>query len=222
LTGGKSVSLSLQLTNSGSLSFDGPVDVDLTAIGSNSTSTPLATVKVGKLSVNSNGTKVVKIHFKVPSDFVNGTYTVQATVVAVKDNATLLSPLVAGTTTITGLNSDLALAFAAGQTLAVAPGQSGTASLTIQDVGVEPATGTYSINLYASSDSTLDPSVDSLVGTLVDQKIHLATGSLLPETIDFTLPSSDTSATYLIAQITPTLKFGDSNAANNIAVIPLT
>ncbi|HEX4123679.1 MAG TPA: S53 family peptidase, partial [Tepidisphaeraceae bacterium] len=163
ITSGKAVKLELQLTNAGSLHFSGPIDVDLTTVGANNNSITLANVKISHVAVNASATKVVKFHFKVPASFASGTYTVDATVVARKDDTTLLGPIVAGTTTIFGINSDLASAFASGQTLAVEPGQAQAASLVLTSDGTAPSGGIFSTSQYALTDSTLDSSVDWLL-----------------------------------------------------------
>jgi hypothetical protein len=98
---GQSVTLTLQLSNLGTLKFSGPFDINLSAIDASSNSIPLATVKLGKMKVGAGGEKVVKLHFKIPREFPAGTYTVKASGMAIKDNVQVLQPLVAGTVSIT-------------------------------------------------------------------------------------------------------------------------
>jgi Bacterial Ig-like domain len=87
----------------------------------------------------------------------------------------------------------------------IVPGDSLSIPIRLSNTGDAPATGKITINLYLSSDQTLDLGTDLLVASLTNQKVNLKVGQA-PQTFmaKFTVPSTRPAGSYfLLADIDP-------------------
>ena len=98
-------------------------------------------------------------------------------------------------------------------------GKNGTATVTVQNLGNETATGTLILNLYASADGSIDSSSQVLT-TLPNVKIKLKPGHTMTFHVRFVAPADQLPGTYgLVASIDSSTQLADANPDNDIAAI---
>lgn len=94
------------------------------------------------------------------------------------------------------------------------PGDKGTVTLFLENVGDQAATGSISIEVRGSTDTTFDSS-DLLLGSM-QGKGSLAAGDDFDMTIKLVLPSTTTPGDYyMVVKVTSTLSTPDLNTAND-------
>jgi hypothetical protein len=93
-----------------------------------------------------------------------------------------------------------------------------TASLRISNEGNVTATGTATIELFASDDTTLDDT-DSPLGMTVVKKIRIRAGGFSTFAIRFVAPTGMLGGEYyVLAKVTSNTTPADTNADTDIAV----
>jgi len=216
-TGG---SMTLRLFNTASAAFDGPLSVALYTTSDGSITpadTPFETIGLKKIFVAANTSTTVVVHFAYPTNVPNGSYTLAAAVTATgtgtaatdavaPDSVTLAAPVVD--------LSDKALR----STIVVDPGHRRSLSLRITNTGNYIASGVLSLNLYSSTDTTLDAS-DPLL-TALTKKISLQPGRSMILTLRFLAPASLAAGSYkLIAAASSSVRPPDVDSGDKVVVI---
>jgi hypothetical protein len=93
--------------------------------------------------------------------------------------------------------------------------------VTIQNLGNVIASGTLNLSLYASTSQTLDTSAATLLTAVQGHAIHILPGHSIKIRLTFQAPSNLTAGSYdLIASAASTTQPADTDAANDVAVIP--
>ena len=113
--------------------------------------------------------------------------------------------------------ADLALAIAGSAPLTAAPGQSFTLPVTLSNVGGSAFAGPVTIDLYASTDATLDSSDTHLSATRLNA-LQLAPGASQSATLHFTAPASLSGFYFLIASVKSSAEPATADKSNNTSV----
>ena len=218
--GGTSGVLKLKLTNTGSDKFSGPLSIDLNASTDGSLSaddTFITTISLPKVTLRAGASRTVRLKFDYPSDAPDGTYKIIASINATDTNTAPATAVTRSAVMIAAPFVDLSTGFGSDQPVTVNPGHSGSATVTIQNLGNVTASGTIDLNLYASADQTLDAS-DMLIGSMTGKTIRIRPGKSITLHVRFDAPL-DAGGTYnVIASLTSNAQPGDSNSSNDVAV----
>lgn len=212
----------LEVTNTASVPFTGPLDVTLFASTDSVLSaddTAFFSVRVPGVSLKAGKSKILTLKFNYPGSLPTGSYHLLATINAPESNTSESSFAASTPVTIAAPSGDLAASFV-GNPVVVRPGQNSMATLRIENVGNSVATGSVSLILYASTDQTLSATTDEgLVGPPA-RRVSLKPGKSMTIRIPFVAPIDKAGGSYfLIASITPSVQPADPNPANNVAVI---
>jgi subtilase family serine protease len=217
LTGG---SMTLRLFNTASGAFDGPLSIALYATGDGSITsadTPFQTIRIKKVAVGSNKSTTVVVHFRYPTNVPNGSYQFAAAVTTTGTGTAPTDAVSPNSVTLEAPVVDLS-ATAVRSSVVVDPGHRGAVKLLITNTGNYIASGMLTLNLYSSTDATLDAS-DPLL-TFLAKKIALAPGTSKLLTLRFLAPSSLTAGAYhLIAAASSSVRPPDVDAGDKIVVI---
>ena len=216
-------SLKFKIINTGATQYVGPVGITLFASGDTILSpndTQLSSPTYPKLTLNAKASKIVTLKFTYPAGLIPGSYDLIANVngTAVSDTSSTnsISP---SKVSIEPATVDLATTFSSGQAISVSAGKSENASITITNDGNVSATGTLGLNLYASTDQTLDVS-DQLLASITSHRINIKSGRSITLRVHFVAPPGKTPGSYnLIASSTSSTSLLDANVANNVAVV---
>jgi hypothetical protein len=218
--GNTSGSMTLRLFNSGSTNFAGPLSVALyaTTDGSiTSADTPFETVTLKKIAVASNGSTTVTVHFDYPTNVPNGSYEFAAAVTATGTDTAATDAVAPDSVTLSSPTVDLSNK-ALRSTVVVNPGHRKTIRLRITNTGNYIASGMLTLNLYSSTDATLDSS-DPLL-TPLEKFIRLRPGRSTILSLRFLAPSSLAAGSYhLIAAASSSIRPPDVDSSDKIAVI---
>ena len=222
--GGTSGSVRLKITNTAASKFTGPISVSLYASTDGSLSaddTLITTLTVPKLTLAGGASKVVRVKFDYPTDLPDGSYSLIASIDETAQNVAAATAVSTMPVTIDAPTADLSTTFAGNQTaVPVNPGHDGSVAVTITNLGNVTATGDLTVSLYASSSPTLDSSAVFLAAVPL-HRISLRPGRSITVHIRFTAPANQQGGTYnLIASTVSSTQPADTNAANDIAVIP--
>jgi subtilase family serine protease len=227
VTGGHSGVVRLRITNTADTRFTGPVSIDLyagTSSATDSTSiandTHITQSAFSNLQVGAGKSKVVTLKYDYPTSLSSGAYFLLA---SLDEMGITVAPAVTTSPTTVQINAaqvDLAASFAASQPVLAKQGRMTSVVVTIQNLGNVAAIGTLGVNLYASTDGTLDMATDRLLTGLAGRAVHIAPGHSTRIRLTFQAPTNLTAGSYsLIAAINSTTQPADANAANDTAVI---
>jgi hypothetical protein len=214
--------LKLRLTDVGGKRFAGPVAITLSA-ASRATYSPtdptFITIGVPKLSLRAGASKVMKLKFNYPAGLPSGSYFVIASINAVETNTASAEAATPAAVLIAPPTVDLSASFAKGAPVAVTPSRGSTALVTIQNLGNVTASGSISLNLFASTDPTI-ASAQQLLGSISGKRISIRPGRLLTLRVHFTAPAGEAGGTYsLVASIASSTVPADTDASNDVAII---
>ncbi|MDB5299156.1 MAG: hypothetical protein JWO87_819 [Phycisphaerales bacterium] len=218
---GQTGTLKLRLTNTGGKRFAGPVAVTLSAgtAASYSPSDPtIVTLGFPKVSLKPGASRLLKLKFNYPAGLAAGGYHLIASINAVETNTASADAATPAAILIAPPTVDLGVGFAGGALVGVRPGRSTTANLIIENLGNVAASGSLSIDLFASTDPASNP-MDQHLATLSNRRIRLLPGRSLKLRIRFVAPPGAGAGTYsLVAAATAMTQPADGNASNDVAV----
>jgi subtilase family serine protease len=211
--------LTLRLFNSSSSNFTGPLSVALYAtidgtIGASNA--PFATITVNHVSVASNGSSTIVVHFRYPTSVPNGAYQIAAAVTATGTNTAASDAVASDATTISAPTVDLS-ARPLKSSVVVSAGSRKTLKFRVINNGNFMASGVLTLNLYSSSDATLDLS-DPLITSLA-KTISILPGHSQFISLHFLAPSLAAGSYHLIAAASSSIRPPDVNGGDKIAVI---
>lgn len=220
---GSSGSVKLRLTNTGTTQYVGSVTVTLYASSDatvSSNDTQLLQRTFSNLKLNGQSSKVETLKFTYPQAITPGSYDLLAqTTAAAAIDTTPTVNVTPAKVSIEPATVDLATAFSTAGPIGVNPGTAENVFVTITNDGNVTATGTLGLNLYSSTDQTLDVS-DQLLTSVTNHTINIRAGKSLKLRLHFVPPTGKSGGSYfLIASVTSTTSPADANAANNAAVI---
>jgi hypothetical protein len=219
--GSEKGSVTLRLTNDGSGRYIGPITVSLYATTDgtiSSSDSSFDTVSIARVNIAQGASRTIVVHFKYPSDVAAGSYVLAASVAATATDTNPSEAAAPAAVTIETPTVDLSTSFDRDTAILAKPGESRTISITITNKGNVTADGQLTLNLYASTDGTLDAS-DELLATLV-KTISLKAGQSRTFLIDFRFPSALTGGNYdLIASASSTVQPTDTDTADKTAVL---
>lgn len=96
------------------------------------------------------------------------------------------------------------------------PGEGGTVGVAVRNVGDASAVGKVNVRLYLSSDTALDPAIDTLAGEALNQSIKLAPGAAKTVRVAGRIPTSLLPGLYyILAAVDTGNTIQESNEANN-------
>lgn len=218
--GGSNGKLKMSINNAGPATFSGPVQIALFASGDGAlhpADTAFATITTSTLKLKKGAWKTLLLPFTFPSSLPDGNYFILASTdssnaVAESNEANnvAVSPQ---SVAIRAPFVDLSGGFAktprslkAGNPLSI--------PLTIENLGNIAATGTIDVDLFASSDQTLDASDQTLI-THMELNISVKPGKT--KTVSLHVPRGTTVAgdAFLIANINSTQSLIESSYENN-------
>jgi subtilase family serine protease len=223
LVAGATGKAKVKLYNTSVDSFAGPVTVTVYASTSatlDASATVLATSTIQRAIMHPRDKRSVTMKVTYPKNIVPGAYYMISSTTT-PGTHTLPSNSVSRTLVqIEAPSVDLVTSFGTAGSIAVRPGSSGTANLTIQNLGNVTAVGSLDYALYASLDESIDPS-DLLLGSGVLKKISIAPGRSITLHIRFKAPAGLAPGSYnLIAAVNAMTQPADSDTNNNVAVLP--
>lgn len=173
------------------------------------------------LSLKSGSSRTLKLKFTYPAGLADGSYDLVASVDA---TATSTAAATAASTpvNIAAPKVDLAAGAPAGESVLVTAGKNASVTIAITNAGNVAAIGNLSVNLYASSDATLDDS-DQILTNFGAIKINLRPGKAKTLHLHFKAPLNLPAGTFnLLGAITAFTNPADSNPSNDTAVVPVT
>ena len=222
--GGAVGSLRVRLTDAATTAFAGPVTVVLYASADAAVSaddTVATTLTLPVLRLRAGTSKPITLRFRYPTTLATGSYDLIALANATGTTTTpttAVSPAVA----ITAPDVDLSVSFT-GRTTADAdlvPGRTDRVYLRLTNLGNVTAVGSVVVNVYASDTGSVDATSELLVN--LSRGLKVAAGRATTFSVSFVVPTDLVAATpTLIAAISPTTTPTDSNAANDIAGVPI-
>ncbi len=219
--GSQNGSVTLRLTNDGSGRYIGPISVSLYATTTGtiaSSDSPFATISIAGVNIAEGASKTVVVHFKYPSDLASGSYILVASVAATATDTNPSQTAAPAALTIDTPTVDLSTAFDRTASVLARRGRKGTIAVKITNKGNVTASGQLTLNLYASTDQTLDDA-DLLLATLL-KTIKLAAGASITLHIRFPFPAALTGGSYdLIASANSTAQPADTDTQDKTAVI---
>jgi hypothetical protein len=222
--GGESTTARLRLTNSTEPRFSGPVTVTLYASTDATVSADdavVATLTLPKLNLHGLASRVLRLKVTLPGNAADGAYEFIASADA---TGTGTAPALATTNSPVTIDSpkvDLATAFADAGPITLSSTRPTTASVTIENAGNVPASGTVDLTLYASADATLD-ATDAVLTSLASRKIHMRPGKSI--TIHVHLPAAGAALAgtkFVLASTTSATNPADDNSSNDLAARPV-
>jgi hypothetical protein len=220
---GEHATVRLKLTNTTGAAFAGPVTVDLyasTDAALSADDAKVGTLTLDNLRLGAGKARAVKLAFTYPSGLAGGTYHLIASASVPTTNTAAAVSVAPSAVAVAPATVDLSTAFSR-TAISVRPGSADTATVVVRNVGNVTATGALSLNLYASTDATLDATLDAsdvLLAALADRKVNLKPGQAVKFTVRFVAPAGRAAGTYdLIAAATPSTNPADGNPANNAA-----
>jgi subtilase family serine protease len=212
--------LTLRLLNTDSLAFDGPLSVSLYAVTDgaiSSTDSSFDTITIPKVNIASGASTTVMVHFAYPTSIPNGSYQLAAAVTAVDTDTAAADAVSSDSVTIDAPVVDLS-AKGLRSSLVVSPGHRRLVDLRITNTGNDLASGTYTVNVYSSTDQTLDSS-DTLIGTLTEP-LKLRPGRSMLADVTFLAPSSKAGGSYyVIAAVSSATRPPDVDSADKDVVM---
>jgi subtilase family serine protease len=221
VVGSTNGTVTLRLTNDGSGRYIGPITVSLYATPDgtiSSSDSSFDTVSISSVNIAQGASRTIMVHFKYPSDVAAGSYVLAASVDATATDTSPSEAAAPAAVTIETPTVDLSTSFDRDTAILAKPGHGRTIAVTITNNGNLTANGQLTLNLYASTDGTLDAS-DELLANLV-KTISLKAGGSRTFLIDFRFPSALSGGSYdLIASASSTVQPTDSNTADKTAVL---
>jgi subtilase family serine protease len=219
--GGTIGSVRIRITNESGSSFNGPVTVNvyLSTDGSaTSGDTLLTTMNIASLKLKSGASKTVKLKFTYPTSLSTDNYFLTASVDATKTDTADATTSTARALSVAQPKVDLATIFSDGPAVSVSPGEHEDATVTVQNVGNVSGVGSLKLDLYASSDGTLNTTVDPLLAE-VSRRISLRPGHSMTFKVHFVAPAGQAPGSYkLIAVANSSTQPADTNPNNDSAV----
>ncbi len=214
-------SIRIDLTNTGSTRFNGPLTISLYALAGTtigSADTPIATVTLKKLKLNGGASKHATVRFTYPGVTATGSYNLVASFsTGATTNAT--QTVSTSRVTVAPATVDLATAFTGASALTVTPGKAGYATVTITNLGDVTAAGKIFVSLYAAAGQIVDAAALHISKTIV-RTIHLRAGQSAKFRVRFTAPLGRTPGSYnVIASEGSTTTVADTNTSNDAAAI---
>ena len=220
MVGSTDGTLTLRLLNTDSIAFDGPLSVSLFAITNgtiSSTDSSFETVSLKKVSIGANSSTTVVIHFQYPTSVPNGSYEIAAAVTATGTDTAAADAVSSDSVKIDAPVVDLS-AKALHSSLVVDPGHRRLTRLRITNTGNFTASGQFMLDLYTSTDQTLDAS-DTLIASLA-KHILLRPGHSMLVDLRFLAPSSLAAGSYyLIAAASSSTRPVDIDSADKDVII---
>ncbi len=220
---GNKGSFSVKITNVGTTTATGPVDLSLMASTNGTisgTASYIGTVSASKsINLKPNASKTVKFAFEYPTLVTAGSYSLVTTVDSSNgivetnesNNLAASAPITISSSTI-----DLTGAFTKTPT-SIVRGKSASVTVQLNNIGTSPASGQMSISIYQSPTPTFSSS-DLLIGTLPHANISLKPGANHKYTFSFKAPTTAaTGSEYLIAFVNSAVTIGESDLTNNTA-----
>jgi subtilase family serine protease len=221
IMGGKAGSLTVDLTNTGSTTFSGPITLTLYASTDTTVSsddTVVTTLTIKKLTLGSDKSKTEKMKFDYPSTLPTASYRLIVTAAATETDTTATSCTAVSAVTITQPTVDLSVAFANTVAVPITPGKKGSVAIKIENLGNVTAAGKYTLNLYASTDGTIDLTA-VLLTALTNRKLSIGAGKTSTIHVSFKAIEDLLGGTFdLIASLSSTSNPSDGHPANNTAV----
>ena len=219
---GSTGTATVRLTNVSGAKFSGPVSITLDAStdpSASSGATALTTVTLKKITLVAGASKTVKIKFDYGSSLAAGNYYLVASVSATATNDASAQVASPASITIGAASVDLVTQFAQSEPLAVVPGKHETAHVIVTNSGNVAAQGTFSLNLFASTDPNAATD-ELLLRTLKSRHLDLRPGQSLSLAVSFSAPDRLAAGAYsLIATSTSATSPADTNAANDTATL---
>lgn len=183
--------------------------------------TLITTFSTGPLKLKSGGSKVIPINFSFPSAIADGSYFLLASVDSsnqiMESDESNNTTATASAVVISAPFVDLAGRFGT-LPAALASGKNISLPLTIQNLGNLAATGTIDVDLFASSDATLDET-DKSLATNIPVKINIKPGK--SQNVKLRIPAGTSfvaGSDFLIANINTTQLLGEMIFSNNTIV----
>ncbi len=219
---GSNGSVKVRLTNTGTTQYLGSVIVTLYASSDatvSSNDAQLTERTFSNIRLNGHASKVETIKFTYPQAITPVSYDLLAqTTAAAASNTTPTVNVTPAKVSIEPATVDLAAAFSTGGPLSVTSGRAQNVAITITNDGNVTASGLLGLNLYESTDQTLDAS-DQLLASITNKKINIRAGRSLILRVHFVGPAQPGGSYHLITSTTSSTMPADGNAANNVAVI---
>ncbi len=213
-------SMTLRLFNTGATAFSGPLSVALytTTDGSITASdTPFETVTLDQVNVAANKASKVVVHFKYPTNVPNGSYQFAAAVTATGAGTAPADAVASDSVSIAAPIVDLD-AKALQKSTAVNPGHRKSIEIRITNTGNFTASGVLTLNLYSSTDTTLDASDPMILS--FGRRIALRPARSMLVNLRFVAPSSLAAGSYnLIAAASSSIRPPDVDSGDKIVVI---
>jgi subtilase family serine protease len=216
--GSSSGVLMLRLTNESKTAFPGSVSISLyasTTVDLPGGATPIATLTLAHTGLGAHGSRNIRIPFNYPT--VSQATNEYLFLTALTSDASLAPAATISSTPVTVAPPFVTLtpSFSPAASLLVTPGSLASANISIKNLGNVLATGTLSLNLYASTDQTLDTTADTLLTSTPATTLHLRPGLSVLRHVRFLAPSDQIAGSYyLIVSLTSSL--GDQT---NVAAV---
>jgi hypothetical protein len=206
------------VTNMSSERVSGPVTIGLflSADATLDAGDAAVTSSVRRLTLKPGQTKTVRMHVREFPAVADGAYHLMAQVTGPAGGGAVASG--APVLTVAAPFVDLTGSFARGVSGTVRPTGKTSATLLVRNAGNISAHGPGSVALYASSDTTLDPSADTPLVTRA-LRLNLKPGGARAYPLRFALPANlATGSHYLAASVDSANQVTESNEANNDAI----
>ena len=221
VVGSQSGKLTLRITNTSTGRYTGPVVVSLYATTDgtiSSSDSAFANVTVARVNVAAGKSTTVTVHFEYPGTIASGAYVLVASVNATNTNTAPSRAVAPAAITINQPTVDLSTSFGSATSVVVRPGHHSAVSVRITNNGNVTASGQLRVNLYASSDQTLDESDPILASFL--RTISLKPGKSMTLHLTFPALSTQAGGTYfLIASASSNSQPADAVTGDKTAVI---
>ena len=218
---GSSGSVKVDLTNTSSTLFTGPITITLYATAGTtlgSTDSPFATLTIYRVKLKAGAVKTFRIKFTYPAGIASGSYNIIAQANATGTNTNPITALSPAAVSISPATVDLSTSFH-GSALTVNPGHNGTATVIISNQGNVAAVGTFTLSLFASDNTVLD-STATLISHTITRAINLKPGRTITLHVRFAAPLNRVAGSYnVIASTSASTKVADANGANDTAII---
>jgi len=211
-----------RVTNTSKTTFKAPLELSLFCSASttlNGKAQVAAGPIISQLTLKRGESRTYTVHFKYPVNLPSGSYYLLGSVIANKSagetQATFASP---AAISLAAPFVSLSSSFRSKGAVAVKPGRSTSALLSIANSGDLTASGLVTIGLFASTDQTLDD--DDTPLKTITRRVHIPARHAGVYRIAFTAPAGLLGGQYdLIAQATSHTSVTDANAGNDLAFI---
>jgi subtilase family serine protease len=218
--GGTDGKLKLRLANTTDGNFNDRLTVTIYASADNVLSSedrPIAALSYDTLKLPAFNGKNARLKFTYPADLTPGSYFLIAQSNATATDTTPVANATATQVAVAAPVVDLESTFARAP-VRVVSGRTASASLVIRNLGNVLATGTVSVNLFASADAIQDVG-DALLTGLSGKVIKIKPGKALKLKLKFAAPMDLTAGAFsLIGTIASTTRPADTDTANDTAV----